>query len=64
MRDLSERNGFTAPTLAQVKTVLSEHDLTGAQYDTLLDRVRGSYRPGGRTSPWNFFCSTIGKNGL
>ncbi len=64
LRDLSERGSFPAPSLAQIKTVLSEHDLTSTQCDTVVERVRTSYRPGGRTSPWQFFCHTIGKNGI
>jgi len=64
LRTMSEQGGFPVPALAQVKTVLSEHDLTGTQTDALMDRIRGSYRPGGRTSPWNYFCNTLGKNGF
>lgn len=64
LRNLSERANFPVPTLASVKTVLSEHDLTGAQIDTLMERMRGSYREGTRTSPFKYFCNTIGRNGF
>lgn len=64
VRDMSERGGFTAPTVAVVKSVLAERDLTGTQVDAAMDRVRSSYRPGTRVSPWQYFCSTLGKNGL
>lgn len=64
LRAMSDEAGFPPPALAHVKTVLSERDLTSAQTDALMARVRGSYRKGGRISPWDYFRSTIGKNGF
>ncbi len=64
LRDMSQRAGVTEPTLAQVRTVLSEHDLTSAQCDTLINRVRGTFRSGSRMTPWLYFCNTINKNGI
>ncbi len=63
LRDLSQRAGVTEPTLAQVKTVIAEHDLTSAQCDTLMEQVR-TYRLGSRMTPWQYFCSTVNKNGI
>jgi hypothetical protein len=63
LRDLSQQNNFTEPTLAMVKSILSEHDLTTQKRDAAVERLR-LYRSGTRTSPWNYFCSTITKNGF
>src|SRR5205807_2853485 len=64
LRDLSQRAGVTEPSLAAVKTVLSEHDLTTAQCDRLMDRLRATYRFGTRSTPYQVFCTMIGKNGF
>lgn len=64
LRDMSQRVNVTEPTLSQVKTVLAEHDLTSAQCDTVVEQVRRTYRHGSRSTPWQYFCSTITKNGI
>jgi len=64
LRTMSQTAGVTEPTLAMVKTVLGEHDLTSAQCDKLMERVHGSYRPGIRSTPWQYFCNTIRQNGI
>ena len=64
LRTMSQNAGVTEPTLAMVKTVLGEHDLTSAQCDKLMERVRGSYRHGARSTPWQYFCNTIRQNGI
>jgi hypothetical protein len=61
---MSQNAGATEPTLAMVKTVLGAHDLTSAQCDKVMDQVRGTYRQGSRMTPWQYFCSTIEKNGI
>ena len=64
LRDMSQRAGTREPTLAEVKSVLGEHDLTGTQCENVMDHVRGTYRQGSRMTPWQYFCSTINKNGI
>lgn len=64
LRTMSQETGVTEPSLAMVKTVLAEHDLTSAQCERLIEIVRGSYRHSTRSTPWQYFCSTITKNGF
>ena len=64
LRDLSQRAGCAEPSLAAVRTVLREHDLSTTQRDTLVDRLRATYRFGGRATPLQTFTSMITRNGL
>ena len=64
LRTMSQQAGVTEPTLAMVKTMVAEHDLTSAQCDALIVRVRGGYRSGSRMTPWQYFCNTVNKNGI
>ena len=54
---------MTVKKLLKESIKVGERDLTAAQCDAFIDRTRTSYRPG-RTSPFNYFCNLIGKNGL
>lgn len=61
MRRLAEADGRTPPSLAQVKSVVADYDLTGGQCDELLDRFTQFFRPGSRADVWAAFVGMVHK---